>query len=370
MKKLAILGASYLQEPLIKKANELGYETHCFAWPKDAVCKDICNFYYPISTTDKEKILEICSNLDINGITSIASDVAVPTISFVASCLNLVGNSVRSSQISTNKFLMREALSLAKINSPAYQLIDDPKGKLDKSLKFPVVIKPIDRSGSRGVSKVNNVEQLRKSLVNAIGLSFTGMAIIENYLDGPEVSVESISWNGQHFILAITDKVTTGPPNFVEIAHHQPSIIDINLKSKIIDITKQALDALDIQFGASHTEIKISDNEAFIIEVGARMGGDFIGSDLVFNSTGYDYLKATIQVSLGIFIPPENLAQVCTGVYFASQKSEYVYDYIKNSEIYPEIIKANCFSKEKTVLKSSEDRFGFFIYKSTKRFQI
>ncbi len=85
MKKLAILGASYLQKPLIEKAKEMGIETHCFAWDNDlAVCKNISDFFYPISVLEKEQLLVKCKEIGIDGITTIATDICVPTIAFIA----------------------------------------------------------------------------------------------------------------------------------------------------------------------------------------------------------------------------------------------------------------------------------------------
>jgi hypothetical protein len=83
MKKLAIVGAGYLQLPLVLKADEMGLETICFAWEEGAICKDYCSRYYPVSVIEKEAILNICRNEQIDGITSIASDVVVPTITYI-----------------------------------------------------------------------------------------------------------------------------------------------------------------------------------------------------------------------------------------------------------------------------------------------
>ena len=109
MKKLAIIGASYLQLPLVEKAKEMGIEIHCFAWPDGAVCKDIADYFYPISILEKEDILKKCIEINIDGITTIATDMAVPTICYVAEKMNLISNSYISSVASTNKWDMRKA---------------------------------------------------------------------------------------------------------------------------------------------------------------------------------------------------------------------------------------------------------------------
>ena len=92
-KKIAIIGASYLQLPAVLKAKALGYEVHCFAWEEGAVCKSRADFFYPISIIEKEKILDVCKQLHIDGITTIASDVAVLAVTYVASKMGLIGES-------------------------------------------------------------------------------------------------------------------------------------------------------------------------------------------------------------------------------------------------------------------------------------
>src|SRR5665647_531448 len=120
MIKIAIIGASYLQLPLVLKAKEMGIETHCFAWEDEAVCKDVSDYFYPISIVEKEQILEVCQRICINGITSIASDIAVPTISYVAEQMKLTSNLYSDTLATTNKFEMREKFNKHNVLSPKY----------------------------------------------------------------------------------------------------------------------------------------------------------------------------------------------------------------------------------------------------------
>ena len=124
--------------------------------------------------------------------------------------------------------------------------------------------------------------------------------LIEEFAEGQEYSVEYISYNGSHYFLALTKKYTTGAPHFIETGHMEPAPVNEKLLEKIKKIVSHALDSLDIKNGASHSEIKIDDDENIkIIEIGARMGGDCIGSDLVKYSTGYDFVKMVIDVACG-----------------------------------------------------------------------
>ena len=145
MKKLAIIGASYLQLPLIKKAKEMKLETHVFAWAANDVGEKEADYFYPISIIEKEKILKKCQEISIDGICTIASDLAVITVNYVASVMNLPGNSMECTELSTNKHLMRQAFFLNHDPSPKSLLaagIDDLK---DISLDYPVIVQPIDQ---------------------------------------------------------------------------------------------------------------------------------------------------------------------------------------------------------------------------------
>ena len=150
-KKIAIIGASYLQEPLIEKAKEKGLETHVFAWAAGDVGEKSADFFYPISIVEKDEILEKCREIGIDGICSIASDLAAIAVNYVAEKMGLVGNPMSCVEVSTNKHKMRRCFEEHGDPSPKsiqVNSIDDLKG-ID--LKYPIIVKPVDRSGSRGI---------------------------------------------------------------------------------------------------------------------------------------------------------------------------------------------------------------------------
>lgn len=365
MKKLAIIGASYLQMPLVLKAKEMGLESVCFAWEEGAVCKDVCDHFYPVSTVDKDEILRICREIKIDGITTIASDVAVLTVNYVAEKMGLAGNPDKYSETATNKYLMRQCFMDNNVPSPKFCLTEGTIPELVSSFRYPVIVKPTDRSGSRGVEKVDSSEGLQVAIERACKESFQKKALIEEFVEGREISVESISYKGKHYVLQITDKVTTEAPFFVELEHHQPSSLTDDIKQRVKGIVLNALTALHIQYGASHAELKITkDGNIRVIEIGARMGGDFIGSDLVKLSTGYDFLKGVIEVALGDFKEPVITENSCSGVYFLCKETERLKTIIENYKNYPEIVKAEITDTELRNIECSADRSGYFIYKS------
>ena len=364
MQDIAIIGASYLQLPAVRKAQEMGLRVHCFAWLDGAVCKDVADYFYPISITDKEAILQKCREAGVAGVTSIASDVAVPTVNFVAGKLGLPGNDPRYSEVMTNKYSMRRSFRENGIPSPAFLEVSSETDLDALELPgWPLIVKPTDRSGSRGVEKVFDREHLKKAVRFALEESLHHEAIVESFVEGREISVESISWQGRHYVLQITDKVTTGAPYFIELAHHQPSDLPRNIQDRVRDLVPRALDALHIRCGASHAEIKITpEGELYIIEIGARMGGDFIGSDLVRLSTGYDFLQAVIEVALGRFQEPVLPFQAYSGVYFLSQETAALKEVITHPEAIEGVVEAAVTDPVLRPIRCSADRSGYLIY--------
>lgn len=375
--KLAVIGASYLQKPLVEKAKEMGLEVHCFAWEEGAVCKDIADHFYPISIIEKEEILSICQQVGINGICTIASDVAAPTVAYVAEKMGLVGNSYESAVRANNKYLMRESFSKADVPCPKYMVATPDTLKtpsvLDglREFQYPIIIKPSDRSGSLGVSKICTPAEYYPAIDQAMKVSFRHEAMIEEFIDGREISVEFISYQGHHYPLQITDKVTTGAPHFVELEHHQPSSLSKDMYEKIYSITERALNALGITNGASHSEYKITPKGRIaIMEIGARMGGDFIGSDLVRLSTGYDFLKGVIEVALGEFVEPQITDHKCSGVYFLCKETKRLLPIIANWKNNPAFVEGEITDNVLRSVEKSADRSGYMIYQSDKRIEL
>ena len=352
-----------------KKAKEMGLEVHCFAWEEGAVCRDVADYFYPISIVEYEQILKVCQDVKIDGVCTIASDVAAPTVAYVAGKMGLTANNYDASVRANNKFLMRNAFMAAGVPCPQYKMVKSVDEAKDIDWDYPLIVKPSDRSGSLGITKVLNREELNASIERAIGVSFKKEAMVEEFIEGREISVEFISYKGTHYPLQITDKVTTEAPYFVELEHHQPADFTPAEYSRIYDITKTALDALGITNGASHSEYKITKEVRIaVMEIGGRMGGDFIGSDLVRLSTGYDFLKGVIDVALGEFEEPVKTINMHSGVYFLCKETENILPIIEHYKDYPEIVEAEITDNELRNVKCSADRSGYLIYQGEDKF--
>lgn len=331
MKKIAILGASYAQLPLIIKAKQMGFETHVFAWETGDVGENAADFFHPISIREKELVLNKCTEVGIDSICSIVSDVASVTVSYVAEKMGLPGNSLECAIRSTNKQRMRRCFGAHGDPCPESRAIDHISEIEDLVLDYPVIVKPVDRSGSRGIFKVYDKEELVSAVEQSLEVSFEHRILVEDFAEGDEYSVEFISYQGQHHFLQITQKHTTGEPYFLETGHTEPAPLVDELRDRIKNVISHALTSLGITDGASHSEVKVdAEGNINIIEIGPRMGGGGIGTDLVHLSTGVDFVRAVIDVANGNIpdLIPEFLGKRVESRYILTSE-----DYRKYSEL-------------------------------------
>lgn len=303
-----ILGASILQFPTILKAKEMGLlpvvvdmNPKAVGFSEDGIIKEV------ISTIDKEGILEAAKRNKIDGIMTLASDMPMQSVAYVSSALGLVGVSEQTALNCTNKAFMRDCLKEHGVPIPEYFRVKD-RDQYDKAiahfhdLGIPCIVKPADNSGSRGVDKLEEYEQdaVNKAYVYSKANSRFGEIVVEEFMDGSEVSVETLSVNGTCHVIQITDKLTTGAPYFVEMGHNEPSMLSENVQKRIREVAIAANHAVGIQIGPSHTEIKVTSKYGpKIVELGARLGGDCITTHLVPLSTGVDMVGSTIRIALG-----------------------------------------------------------------------
>ncbi|SDH61898.1 Biotin carboxylase [Pseudobutyrivibrio sp. 49] len=362
MKKLAIIGASYLQVPLINKAKDLGYETHVFAWAAGDVGETLADYFYPISIVEKEQILEKCQEIGIDGICTIASDLATVPVNYVAHHMGLAGNSLECTEKSTNKWAMRAAFEANGDPSPKCVKVQNKEDYQGVDFQYPVIIKPLDRSGSRGITRVDNPAELDAAIEAAKEVGFEKAALIEEFATGIEYSIECVSYKGEHTLLAITRKYTTGAPHFIETAHSEPASLTPEMAEKVKNTVFHALDSLEIKNSASHSELKIDkDGNIRIIEIGGRMGGDCIGSSLVELSTGVDFVKAVIDIALGQKpeVTPTKRGYAIIRYVF-SQEDKDIMD-AAMSEMPEAVIEHEIMDSLEGEITDSSTRYGYFI---------
>lgn len=363
--RLIILGTNEYQNPLIIRAKELGYETHVFGWKTGAIGETTADVYHNVNIMDYETLWNEVQKVDPCGVASIASELAMHPMNFLLRKMGIPCNSEETEKIATNKYLMRCAMRDGGVEGPKFLLID---GELDKEqikdFTYPLIVKPIDLSSSRGVMKINNEEELQDAVDYALDWSKEKKVILEEFIDGPEYSGESIAYDGKYKLLVVTEKQTIGAPHFVECGHKQPANLSPEMLKKVEQTLYKAFASMGIKYGAVHPEFKITkDGKVIFMEIGARMGGDCIGSDLVPISTGYDYMGMVISCGCGkepsfakIREPKE------ARIKYIITKKDYD-EYLNLKEEHPEYI-TRCSDikavSDSPILKSA-DRAGYYI---------
>lgn len=370
MKRLLILGAGILQIAVIKKAKELGIYTIVADGDANAKGLSLADIPLVVNITDPELVFNKINELHIDGVIHPCSEVAMNTMGYINDKLKLSGIGVNTAMIATNKRKMREAFKEGGAPSPesySASSYDEFLSKL-QMINGKAIVKPSRNSGSRGVSCINTKDntELLSLYNNAINNSRDKSVVVEKFIDGPEFSVEIIIWNNKINIIAITDKLTTGEPHFIELGHSQPSLFSRKDQQLIIDAAIKGCKSLRLNNCVAHAEVKLQNNLPYIMEIGARLGGDFISTELVHLSTGIDMVRAAIDIALGISpdLSPKHNAQGAAIRYFTPSegiinnidiskciKGKDIYDfniYVKNGQ-------------HVNAINSSSDRSGHVI---------
>lgn len=305
-KRLLVLAAGILQVPVIKKAKEKGYYVIAVDGDSNAIGLQYADNAICANITDEEIMLEIARELHVDGVIHPCSEVSMNVMGRINDELGLAGITKEQAIRATNKHLMREAFEKGNAPSPKSILTDsaeDAWEHLQNDFTTDGILKPSRNSGSRGIAKV--VRDMNKAdFINAYNIALDESrdksVLIEQFIEGPEFSIEIIVWNGKVNVLTVTDKKTTGAPHFVELGHNQPSCYSKENVETLKAAAVAGVKALGVNNCACHAEAKLMNGKAYLMEIGARLGGDFISTELTHLSTGIDMVAAAINVALGI----------------------------------------------------------------------
>lgn len=290
-----------LQLPAILKAKEMGLNVAVVDFNPQAIGIPYADKYYNASTMDEDAVLAAAEDYKPDGIMTLATDMPMRGVAKTSDRLHLHSINYETAVKATDKYDMIKAFKEHNVPSPWFFVVDtlEELKEHDSDVTFPCIIKPTDNAGSHGVAKVYSFQELLDNYEYAHSCSRHGKVIIEEFLDGPEVSVEVMVVNEVVNILQITDKITTEAPHFVELGHTQPSQLSKDMQEAIHNVTVAACKAIGIDKGPAHVEMKVTKQGPVMIELGARMGGDNITTHLVPLSTGIDMVGSTIKVALG-----------------------------------------------------------------------
>ena len=306
MKKIMVLAAGLLQIDVIEKAKSMGYyvlavdgnpKAPGFNVADKAICADIVN---------EETMLKIARDEHVDGVIHPCSEVSMAVMGRINDELGLSGISREQAICATNKHLMRKAFEKGNAPSPKSILAQDAEdawSRLQNEFDTDAILKPSRNSGSRGIAKVSrNMDKgdFIRAYDESLSESRDHSVLIEQFIEGPEFSIEMIVWQGEIHVLTVTDKKTTGAPHFVELGHNQPSCFSATDVETLKAAAVAGVRALGVNNCACHAEAKLMNGKAYLMEVGARLGGDFISTELTHLSTGIDMVAAAIDVALGV----------------------------------------------------------------------
>lgn len=306
-KKVLMLGGAMQQIPAIQHAKSLGLHViTCDYLPENPGHK-FADEYYNVSTTDLDGVLSLAQKLRIDGIVAYASDPAAPTAAYVSEKLGLPGNPYKSVKILTQKDLFRAFLAENGFNTPkakGYIKREDALHDYER-FKFPVMVKPVDSSGSKGVVKVFAPDELPSAIDEALSYSRAGRFIIEEFIvkKGYQVSGDGFSVDGRLAFTSFGNELYASSGgttrDYVALGEFWPSLLTDEQRQKVNNELQKLMTALKMRTCAYNIEVILDENdEPYVIELGPRNGGSYI-PQLIKYATGVDLIDYTIKAAIG-----------------------------------------------------------------------
>lgn len=303
MKKMLVIGAGFLQDFVIQKAVSMGYYTLAVDADPEAIGFTHAHKHAVINIVDEKACLEYAKQEQIDGVLTAATDYGVLTAAYIAENMRLPGLKYEVAQLIKNKYRVRKCLYEHHVDDTeqAFEVdVETDIEKLAHKLTYPVMVKPCDGSGSRGASRVNNASDLSNACQFAMNGSITHRAEIESFIYGTEYGAESLVINGEIHLLSIMKKWMTEPPYYAELGHAIPCGLPVDIEKKAKDCVTNAIKVLGINHGSVNMDMLITtDGKVYIVDIGARMGGNMIGPCIIPYGTGIDYVGAMIQNVVG-----------------------------------------------------------------------
>lgn len=300
MTTIMILGAGLYQVPAILKAREIGLRVIALSYCPDDPGLALADRGYNVSTADEQAVLKIAGHEHVDGVMTVASEVSAPTVAYVASKLNLAGIAYETAKTVSNKYLLRKVLTANGFEGPKFRRVNGADGVISflEQVGAPIVIKPVNSSGSRGVAKIVGASEVVEKFNSCLlAVREKNGIIVEEYIEGIDIGGECLIRNGEFVFCEFTKKLINS--YFVPIAHIVPAGIDVSILSSVKDLLRRAVRTLEITDGVIDFDIRLGPNGPRIIEIGGRLGGNCIPA-LLEVYTGVDLVKESIKFSLGL----------------------------------------------------------------------
>ena len=370
-KSVLIFGVGPLQQSIICRAKKMGLYTVGIDPCADATCKDCVDAFEVVGGQDYEGTCAVVEKYSIDAIVTAATDKPLVMMARIAEKYSFPFYSVETAQWSTDKFQMKQRFELGDVPHAKGRLVKSVEETAD--MVYPVIVKPRDNSGSRGVKLCRTKKELEQSMAEALEYSKLDSVLVEEFIEGPEYSIEGLHHDGKSEVIQFTEKKTTEFPYNVELGHIQPANISEENKQKIREIISKIGKVLHFVNCPSHTELKINERGIFVIETSPRLGGDYITSTLTPLSTDVNVEDELLKIALGETISPHPEAVQYSGVRFFAFKEGSVIKHVPDSKFvktWPHVVDFSFNLKEGekvNCITSSLNRYGQLILQAGNR---
>lgn len=299
--KVLFVGAGPSQMPAIKHARTLGYIPYAVDADPCAVGFEHAEGFAVGDIRDSEFILACAGRFSVNAIVAVATDVPVPAVARACVSCGFSSISVEAADVSVNKWLQRQRMKEAGLSVPAFMpfRFPDEAARHAAEIGFPVVIKPIDSAGSRGVRFVRSAEEVMQAATEALDASRSKIGLVEEYVEGLEVSVEGFVVNGKFSGICISEKSRTNPPYLLDMAVHFPDSLSTEEQRAIHSAAAKAVSACGLNNCPVHMELLRAERGPVVVELAARGAGFRVFTDILPHVTGIDTVGTQLRLALG-----------------------------------------------------------------------
>ncbi|MCR5762570.1 MAG: ATP-grasp domain-containing protein [Treponema sp.] len=305
-KYILILGAGLMQRPAIEAARELGYKTLVVDGNPSAVCAVYADKFEPVDLKDREGLAKLALSMksELAGVFTAGTDFSA-SVSYVAEKCGFVAHSFEAALNASDKTLMRSCFRKDSVSSPEFlrisrnDIVSYLKPEVFSKITYPKVVKPVDNMGARGCRLIRNEKEFLFSVEEAVRYSRTGTAILEDYMDGPEFSIDSVVYDGTLTITGFADRHIYYSPYFIEMGHTMPTLASIEDKYSLIKTFANGIKSLGLTAGVAKADIKMTKNGAMIGEIAARLSGGYMSGWTYPYASSFNLTKAAMLISLG-----------------------------------------------------------------------
>lgn len=368
-KKVLILGVASVQMDAILELKKMGYETHACAMAKDGPGADVADYFIEINILDTKSLVDYIKENKISLVYSVGSDLAMPVVCNISQSLDLPHFvSAKTAEICNNKDLMRTKLGNGFKGNVKHQIIKSGDDKVQ--LEFPFILKPADSQGQRGVRLINSLDEYKLNYEEVKKYSRSGTVIIEQYINGPEVSVNGYMIDGELKYLITSDRETWPDYTGLIRKHVVPPVsTNAGIEGKIKEVMIEACNKMEIKNGPVYAQIKLEKETPYIIEITPRLDGCHMWNLLSYHSN-INLLKLTFEHLLNDDISELEKVQdqskekhvlefICQSPNTPADYSEY------HSEIKNSIYSFNYYKQGESIrpVNGKHEKIGYFIYK-------